>query len=220
MEKSWLDSSFYLDYHHASVVDFIKETVSVSKSKEEQAIELYYAVRDGIRYDPYTYSYDKHSFKASEVIKAKRAWCVPKAILYTTCCRSIGLCARLGFADVRNHLSTQRMRDTMKTDVFAWHGYTIVLLHGKWVKATPAFNIELCEKFKLRPLEFDGHSDSLYHSFDLAGNQHMEYLTDRGEYDDFPFNKMVSELTDIYPHTAQIQTANFDEDVDAETQRL
>src|SRR6185295_18628713 len=84
--------------------------------------------------------------------------------------------ARLGFADVRNHLSTERMRRTMKTDVFYWHGYTSILLGERWVKATPAFNVELCEKFKLAPLEFDGTTDSLFHAFTPDGTRHMEYL--------------------------------------------
>lgn len=57
--------------------------------------------------------------------------------------------------------SPARMREQMKTDVFYWHGYASIYLEGKWVKATPAFNIELCEKF-LRLLEFDGRTDSIH----------------------------------------------------------
>lgn len=51
---------------------------------------------------------------------------------------------------------------------------TAIHLDGRWVKSTPAFNIELCEKFGLRPAEFDGAADSIYHPFELAGNRHME----------------------------------------------
>ena len=47
----------------------------------------------------------------------------------------------------------------MKTDVFIWHGDTDIWLDGAWRKATPAFNVELCERFGLHPLEFDGVAD-------------------------------------------------------------
>ena len=88
----------------------------------------------------------------------------------------VGIPARVGFADVRNHLSTARMREVMQTDVFYWHGYTDICIDGAWRKATPAFNVGLCERFDLLPLEFDGRADSLYHPFDRHGHRHMEYV--------------------------------------------
>ncbi len=204
-----------MNFEEDLVQQFIQQNTTSNKSKEEKAIELYYAVRDLIRYDPYTYSFEKSTFQASHVIEVKRAWCVPKSILYTACCRAIGIPAKLGFADVRNHLSTERMRQTMKTDIFIWHGYTSVFLHEKWVKATPAFNIELCEKFGLKPLEFDGTEDSIYHPFDVAGNEHMEYLKDHGVFDDFPFETMVNACKAFYGSPKE-NTGNFDEDVEKE----
>ena len=104
----------------------------------------------------------------------------------------------------------------MKTDIFHWHGYVSVFLYGKWVKATPAFNIELCEKFGLKPLEFDGRKDSLYHEFDLKGNQHMEYLLDRGTFEDFPYAQMVADISALYKNLETQETASFDEDVERE----
>jgi transglutaminase-like putative cysteine protease len=37
-------------------------------------------------------------------------------------------------------LSTPRLLELLKSDVFAMHGYTELYLNGRWVKATPAFN--------------------------------------------------------------------------------
>src|SRR5215470_17689442 len=51
-------------------------------------------------------------------------------------------------------------------------------LDGRWVKATPLFDRALCERFGVRPLEFDGRADSLFHAFDAAGRRHMEYVRD------------------------------------------
>jgi hypothetical protein len=128
----------------------------------------------------------------------------------------------VGYADVRNHLSTERLRRTLQTDVFVWHGYTDLWLAGRWVKATPAFNIELCERFGLLPLDFDGRADSIYHPFDKAGNRHMEYVNQHGAFDDMPLDRIVAAFAATYPalqgETAQMQAADFEADVNREVQ--
>jgi transglutaminase-like putative cysteine protease len=148
---------------------------------------------------------------------------VAKAVLLAACYRSLGLPARLGFADVRNHLSTANLRASMETDLFYWHGYTTVQLEGRWVKATPAFNVELCDKFGLLPLDFDGRHDSLYHPFDREGRKHMEYVNERGEFDDVPIDAMVATFRERYPKMSVDGTSfaarDFDAEVDAETGR-
>ena len=143
-------------------------------------------------------------------------------MLLAAACRAVGIPARLGFADVRNHLSTARMRETMATDVFLWHGYADICLDGHWVKATPAFNIELCERFGLLPLNFDGRADSIYHAFDRAGNRHMEYVRQRGTFDDLPLADITQDFLDVYvPAMLDAGTqagADFQQDVDKEVQ--
>src|SRR5690606_22048978 len=163
-------------------------------SDRERAVSLYLAVRDGFRYDPYRIDLSPAGMSASSVLRNGHGWCVPKAALLTAVCRAAGIPARMGFADVRNHLSTERMRETMKTDLFIWHGYTDIWLNGRWRKATPAFNIELCERFGLLPLEFDGESDSIYHPFDKSGQRHMEYVHQRGAFDDLPLAQIVADF--------------------------
>ena len=193
-------------------------TPALATTHAQQAVQLYYAVRDGVRYDPYALVLTIPGLKASRSLELGRAWCVPKAILLAAACRAVGIPARLGFADVKNHLSTERMRQTMKTDVFYWHGYTAIALGGQWVKATPAFNIELCEKFRMKPLEFDGFEDSIYHSFDLDGHQHMEYLRFHGEFDDLPFDRMMNAFATHYGQEMyEGPVGDFDRDVDEET---
>ncbi len=106
----------------------------------------------------------------------------------------------------------------MKSDVFYWHGYTAIQLGGKWVKATPAFNVELCEKFRIKPLEFDGFEDSIYHPFDLEGRRHMEYLRFHEEYDDVPIEKIMAAYTKHYSGTVyDAPRGDFDREVDEET---
>jgi hypothetical protein len=207
-----------IDCDHADVVAFAKDHAGASGDPREQAVQLYYAVRDGVRYDPYALVLTIPGLKASRSLELGRAWCVPKAILLAAACRALGIPARLGFADVKNHLSTERMRQTMKTDVFYWHGYTAIELGGQWVKATPAFNIELCEKFRMKPLEFDGFEDSIYHPFDLDGHQHMEYLRFHGEFDDLPFDRMMNAFATHYSQEMYDgPVGDFDRDVEEET---
>ncbi len=207
-----------INHDHADVVAFAKNHAGASGDPRKQAVQLYYAVRDSVRYDPYALVLTIPGLKASRSLELGRAWCVPKAILLAAACRALGIPARLGFADVKNHLSTERMRQTMKTDVFYWHGYTAIELGGQWVKATPAFNIELCKKFRMKPLEFDGFEDSIYHAFDLDGHQHMEYLRFHGEFDDLPFERMMNAFSRHYsPEMRDGPVGNFDRDVEEET---
>jgi transglutaminase-like putative cysteine protease len=129
--------------------------------------------------------------------------CIAKAVLLAACARAIGVPARLGFADVKNHLTSARLRDLMESDVFAWHGYTELYLDGKWVKATPAFDLALCERAKVKPLEFDGTEDSIYHPLDVEGRKHMEYLKQRGTYLDVPLAEIVPTYIAMYPKAAK-----------------
>lgn len=206
-----------VDSDHPAVVAFAEGVCAGIGAPRARAVALYYAVRDGLRYDPYGARIDPVSLRASTTLAAGHGWCVNKAVLLAAALRAMSIPAALGYADVRNHLSTARMRETMQTDVFYWHGYTAVGLDGRWIKATPAFNVELCRKFRLRPLEFDGHTDSIYHPFDLDGRQHMEYLAYRGEFADVPVVAMAADFRLHYPHIeTMLGDGDFAADVEAE----
>lgn len=193
-----LSATRMVDSDHPAVQAFADEHAR-GDDDVARAVALYYAVRDGFRYDPYRIDLGIAGMRGSTVLAQGYGWCVNKAALLAAAARVAGIPARLGFADVRNHLSTQRMRDTMSTDVFVWHGYAELWLDGRWVKATPAFNLELCERFGLLPLEFDGRADSIYHPFDKAGQRHMEYLRERGSFTDIPLERIVADFRAAYP---------------------
>jgi len=207
-----------IDFDSPAVAAFAAEKAGAEDGPLRQAVNLYYAVRDEIYYDPYRIDLSVKGLRASTTLEQKRGWCVSKAVLLAACCRYKKIPARLGFADVKNHLSTERLRQAMKTDVFYWHGYTEILLDGQWRKATPAFNIGLCEKFHLKPLAFDGKSDSIYHPFDLEGNRHMEYIRFRGHFADVPSDEIAETFRREYPDSeAVLAAASFDRDVDGKT---
>ncbi|PZO10299.1 MAG: transglutaminase family protein [Burkholderiales bacterium] len=193
-----LNATTTINSHHPDIVVFANIHAQGSSARE-QAVSLYLAVRDQVRYDPYRIDLSEHGMTASTVLAQGFGWCVSKAVLLAAVARAAGIPARLGFADVKNHLSTEKLRQTMQTDVFVWHGYTELWIDGAWRKATPAFNIELCDKFGLLPLEFDGVHDSLYHAFDRAGRQHMEYVNERGVFEDLPLDQIRTVFAEVYP---------------------
>ena len=198
--QACLAPTFYLDAEHPAVRELTERAVGTASDPIEKAIRLYYAVRDGLLYDPYSIDFTPEGFRASTVIARGRGFCVAKAGVLAAAARGAGLPARLGFADVRNHLATERLRQMMGTDVFYYHGFTELYLEGKWVTATPAFNIELCRKFGVLPLEFDGRADSIFHPFDAAHRRHMEYINDRGSRADMPFEEIREAMRRYYPN--------------------
>jgi transglutaminase-like putative cysteine protease len=188
----------FLDFGHPHVAEFARRSAGTGSARA-RAVRLYYAVRDGIRYDPYAFRISPDWLRASRTLEAGFGWCVPKSILLAACCRAEGIPARLGFADVRNHLATARLLRLMDTPDFLWHGYVALHLDDRWVKATPSFNVEMCRRFGVRTLEFDGTQDSLLQPYDERNQRHMEYLRDRGLFDDLPFHEAARDWRAGYP---------------------
>lgn len=195
----FLEATPFLDIEHAAVRAFTAATIGDARTDRERARLLFAAVRDQIWYDPYSVSEDQEHYRASFVLEQGRAYCVPKAVLLTAVCRAAGIPARLGFADVRNHLQTESLRALMGgSDLFVYHGYSSLYIDGRWVKATPAFNAELCARFGVPPVEFDGENDALMHPYTSDGTKHMEYVRDHGVFDDLPLDVILTELRNNY----------------------
>ncbi len=193
-----LSPTWFIDADDPAIVDLATRAVGDATSPAEQASRLFVAVRDGVRYDPYRVSSDPADYRASAVARAEAAFCVPKAVLLAAVARACSIPARLGFADVRNHLTSERLRARMGTDLFVFHGYVELWLDGRWVKATPAFDRGLCDRFGVRPLEFDGVHDALFHEFDVHGRRHMEYVHERGTFDDLPLDEILATFATVY----------------------
>jgi transglutaminase-like putative cysteine protease len=196
--SEYLQAGRYVDSSHPVVVDFAKSKTK-GASPRDRAISLYYAVRDEVRYNPFLDFTDPAVFTASKVLESGEGFCIGKAALLAAVARAAGLEARVGFADVKNHLTSPRLAETMGSDLFVFHGYTEFRLDGRWVKATPAFNLALCQRFRVKPLEFDGRSDSIFHPFDEDQRRHMEYLRDRGTYADVPVAEIQQVFRETYP---------------------
>lgn len=196
----YLGASRYFDIAHPTVRAFVASAIGDATSERDKAVRLFYAVRDRIRYDPYRISYEPAAYRASQVIEDGYGWCVSKAGLLAACARAVGIASAIGLADVVNHLNTEKLRARMGgVDVFYDHGYAVLLIEGRWVKAVPAFNIELCERFGVRPTDFDGVGDALYQEHDARGRLHMQYLADHGTWSDLPLQQVREDMLRHYP---------------------
>jgi transglutaminase-like putative cysteine protease len=192
-------SGEFIDSGDAGVQEFARKSSAGAGDDVSRAVKLCYAVRDEILYDPYYGGEEQKYFRASDCLCAKRGFCIPKAALLAAAARSVGIAARVGYADVRNHLSTKKLLELMGGDLFIWHSFTELYLEGRWVKATPAFNLSLCQRFGVHPLEFDGRHDSLFHEFDREGRRHMEYVRERGNFADVPYQAIIADFRKTYP---------------------
>lgn len=187
----YLTPTEIIDSDHKSIQDHAAAVVKGRKEPIEMAVKLYLAVRDDIRYDPYSPFYLPEHYRASYVLKRGRSFCIPKASLLCALGRACGIPSRVGFATVRNHLATRQLIDFLGNNLFAYHGFVELYLEGKWVKATPAFNSELCKKHHVPPLEFNGREDSLFQPYNLENRKFMEYVEFHGIYADIPVAMII-----------------------------
>ena len=193
-----LSPTAFIDSDNPVVRDFVAEVTEGATDEHEVVARLFAAVRDGIRYDPYNVSGDPADYTASNVLRSDRGYCVQKSVALTAAARAAGIPSRLGFADVKNHLQSERLREMMGTDLFVWHGYSTFFVGGRWTKASSAFNRELCERFGVAPLDFDGREDALLHPFSGDGSRYMEYVHDRGTYADLPLDEILAGIRETY----------------------
>jgi transglutaminase-like putative cysteine protease len=196
----YLQSTRFLNSDSDAVRRFAQQSADGETSDIGRAVKLFYAVRDSIRYDPFAISLEPETYVASHVLATKSAYCIPKAILLAAAARALGVPCAIGLSDVVNHLTTEKLKARMggKT-YFMHHGYAVLYLEGQWVKAAPAFNIELCTRFGVLPTEFDGRSDAIFQPYDAHQRRHMEYVKDHGIWTDFPLDKVAADFRAFYP---------------------
>ncbi len=200
-DPSYLAPGRFVDSDHPAVVAFARESVGGATTDREKAARLFRAVRERPRYDPYSITRNPDDYVASRQLEKTSAYCIPKAVLLAAAARAVGLPARLGFADVTNHLSSPKLHEVLGTDLFVFHGFTEVWVDGKPYKLTSAFNSALCEKFGVATLDFDpaNPEDAVLQPFDGKGRKYMEYVEDRGRYLDLPFEEIMNAFDVAYP---------------------
>ncbi|MGO9121400.1 MAG: transglutaminase-like domain-containing protein [Desulfomonilaceae bacterium] len=191
-DREYLEPTSIIDSDNQEIIQFVKEAVVNAKNQIEQTQGIFYAARDSVLYDIRTPFFLPEHYKASNVLKRGRGYCVTKACLLCAMGRALGIPSRLGLADIRNRGASKQVIEMMGTDVFSYHGFTEFYLNGKWVKATPAFDSSVFPRHNIAPVEFDGIKDAVYPSHDLSGNPYVEYITYHGSFVDVPLNDLLN----------------------------
>jgi transglutaminase-like putative cysteine protease len=194
----FLQPTKIIDCDHPEIRDFAMKTIGDASDAVDKAVRLYYAVRDGIWYDPYYPFFLPEHYRASTVLRGGRGFCIPKSSLLCALGRVCGVPSRPGFADVRNHLATRQLLEYLGSDIFTYHCFTEFFLEGKWVKATPAFNKELCLRHGVTPLEFNGREDSIFQPYNSENKKYMEYVEFLGSFADIPVDRIVDAFEKTY----------------------
>ena len=196
---TYLQATPLMDADHPEIVAYAKTITQGSVSDQQRAIRIYYAIRDNWRYNPYHISLNAEALQASHILRKRDGHCLDKAILMIACLRAVGIPARLCLAKVRNHIAVERIEEAFGTDELVPHGFVDVYLNSRWVKATPAFNRQLCEKLNVAPLDWDGATDSMFQEHDREGGTFMEYLEHYGHFPGVPAARIRELLVAHYP---------------------
>lgn len=197
----------FLDHASPAVQDYLARTLpDRDRPARELAVDLYYAVRDGIRYEIYGIDFSRGAMRASAVLESGRGLCIHKSIVYAACTRSLGIPSRLAFVDVRNHVASPRLKRFLGGDVVHFHCFARLHLDGRWLSATPVFSEPLCRLYRMTPLDFDGRADAVLQPYDEHGSVHMEFVRDRGVFDDLPYERVVAGLRSAHPRLFETAT--------------
>jgi transglutaminase-like putative cysteine protease len=186
--KSYLKPTPIIDCDHRTIKEKADELTKSQKEVKEKARTLFYFVRDEIKYNPYMPRYLPEHFRASDTLVRKNGFCVQKAVLLVALSRAVGIPARIGFAVIKNHLMPEKMANMLHGNVLPEHGYAELFLNDRWIRVTPVFDLEMCQKNRIVPVEFDGENDAKFHSQNQDGQLHIEYVMDRGPYEDVPLD--------------------------------
>ncbi len=186
--KHYLKPTRIIDCNHSTIRKKANELAKGQTEIKEIARSLFYFVRDKIKYNPYMPRYLPEHFRASDTLARKDGFCVQKAVLLVALCRALDIPARIGLAVIRNHLMPDKMANMLHGNVLPDHGYAELYLNDRWIMVTPVFDLEMCQKNRIVPVEFDGEKDAKLHSHNEDGRLHIEYVMDRGPYDDVPLD--------------------------------
>jgi len=195
----YLEHTYFLDHGHDAIQKLVSDIRDLETGKKEKAIALYLKIRDGWRYNPYKISLNRDAYKASSIALKNEGHCIDKAILLVASLRAVGIPAGLQLAKVKNHIGVERLVEKYGTNELTPHGMVNLFLNGKWLKASPAFNNELCHKCHVDPLDFDGENDSFFQQFTRQGEIFMEYLEDYGRFEDVPLDFIMENFRQHYP---------------------
>ena len=194
----YLQPTYFINSDHPEVLKLALTLTQDVPDTIEKAKQLFYFVRDNILYNPYSPFENREDYQAHTILHRKEGFCIQKAIVLAALSRACGIPARLCLADIRNHLVPPKLAKIMGTEIFYFHGYDEIFLNGNWVKVTPTFDMRVCHRLGLIPVEFDGVHPALLNTRTKNGLLHVEYVHQRGHFADFPFEDVIKGFLSHY----------------------
>jgi len=198
-----LKPTFFMDYEHPLIQQKVRELTDGIPEKDDisKAVRLFYFVRDQIKYSVKNAreSYNKENWKSSITLQRGFGFCIPKSILLASLARAVGIPSRLHYVDIVNHMTSERLKKDMGSNLFIFHGFVELFLNGKWVEANCAFDKELCMRKNFPWVDFDGVKDGLFASTNKDGKPFVEYIKDRGVYNNAPHQEIMQTWAEEYP---------------------
>ena len=188
---AYLQPSPGVDSDSERVLELAGRLTRGSQDPAETATRLFAYVRDTIRYVPYAPFDSLPAYTGQATLERGYGFCTQKSALLIALSRAAGIPARFHYADLVNHSLPERLEWVLGCNRMVYHTYVEFLLEGRWIKATPSFERQLCEKMGWRLVEFDGTSDAILHRTDLSGRLHVEYAADRGTDAGVPLSLML-----------------------------
>jgi len=182
----------FIDSNHPAILAVVDRLGVSEISPRERAVILFAFVRDKIPYRSSVPMLKEEDYIASATLDRGFGMCIQKAALLAALCRASGIPAQVCFADIRNHRASSEVVKLLGTNEFIYHGYDVLWLEDKWVKATPTFDQALCDRTDTFAVEFDGIHDAILPSFDKQGRAHVEYLRQIGCYPDIPAKEFLA----------------------------
>jgi transglutaminase-like putative cysteine protease len=190
--ERYLKPTSTIDCDNASVKGKAWELTKGQEDPADKARSLFYFVRDQIKYNMYVPFHLIEHYKASTILQKGEGYCVQKAVLMTALARAIDMPARLGFADIMNHLLPEKFLEIHGTNLLVYHGFTELYLNDTWIRVTPIFDLEMCRKHRIIPVDFDGKNDARFHPVNQDGKPHIEYVRYHGSFEDLPLHQMLN----------------------------
>lgn len=196
--QPYLRATETIECDHPRVLERAADISKGGRDLHEVAARLFLFVRDRIRYSPYCQFSRREHYRATATLDRGQGFCVQKAVVLASLARAVRIPARLGFADIRNHLAPTRLVEWLGSDVFVFHCYTELYLKGRWTRATPAFDAKLCMEYGYPLVSFDGRNDAVFPARDEEGRSFVDYLRYHGAHADVPLEEMLRALADAY----------------------
>ena len=187
-----------IECDHPDILQLARQITEGAADDHDRAARLFVHVRDQVAYNINVPFGRPEHYRATVVLERRSGFCVHKSVALCTLARTLGIPARLVFADIRNHRIPDTLLQALGTDLFVYHCYTDLHLGGTWLQATPSFDHRLCQVHGFPLVEFNGRESAILAPRDLAGRPFIEYVNRHGTFADLPLEPLLESWNETY----------------------